>query len=171
MTEKKKNIIESKTKYVKWLVESAITEVLLEQAEVPVQQPPVQAAPAPAPGAPAPSADPSMEQPAEQAPAPQVMSLDDMIEKLNVVRGGRSFTDPEVYTKLGETYKSFTDQQKADFGAALSKIVEVVINPQEAGQPDQTQQQQQQPMSGVGMPPADMGAATAGQAPAGAPIA
>lgn len=167
MTNKKKTLIENKTKFVKWLVESAITDVLLEQAELPVQQqPPVQAAPAAPAPMPDPNAPPAPEQPPAEQPPAQVMSLDEMIERLNVIRGGRSFTDPEVYTKLGETYKSFTDQQKAEFGSALSKIVDVIINP------DETQdgaEQQQQPMSGTGMPPADAAPSPQAAAPA-APV-
>lgn len=146
--------IETKTKLLKFLVESAIDDILLEQtmeqeaSQLPVQatgQPPVQQT--------APEAAP------EQPPV-QVMSLDEMIESLNMIRGGRSFTDPEVYTKLGEVYKTFSDTQKSELGTSLKKIVEVIINPGQVQtdvsepqttvpkQPDPTQMPQT--MSGVG---------------------
>jgi len=117
-------------KYLGWLLESAVSNVLAEQAEQQVA--PVAAAQPPAPPAPPPTdqapVDPNA--PADQT-AQAAMSLDDLIEKLNLIRGGRSFTDPEVYTKMGEVFKTFTDQQKTDLDASLSKVIDVIVNPDE----------------------------------------
>lgn len=117
-------------KYLGWLLESAVSSVLLEQAEQQVPpvapaQPPVQTAQPPMPGAEQPPADPTQQTPQSS------MSLDDLIEKLNLIRGGRSFTDPEVYTKMGEVFKTFTDQQKTELDASLTKVIDVIVNPDE----------------------------------------
>lgn len=130
---------EATVKYVSWLLESAISSVLLEQAEQLAPVAPTEPAPDPAQAQTSP-VDPSAQDPnAEQQPQ-ATMSLDDLIEKLNLIRGGRSFTDPEVYTKMGELFKTFSDQQKVDLDSGLSKIIDVIVNPDE-----QVQQQQQQP--------------------------
>lgn len=125
---------DAQIKYVGWLLESAISSVLIEQADQ-MQQQQSQVAPV-APAAPdvnaAPPTDPT-QAPVEGEVQP-TMSLDDLIEKLNLIRGGRSFTDPEVYTRMGEVFKSFTDQQKVDLESGLSKIIDVIVNPDEQAQ-------------------------------------
>lgn len=157
---------EVNTKYVSWLLESAISSILLEQTEQLAPVAPTEPAPAPAPTPEAvPPADPNA------APAPQAtMSLDDLIEKLNLIRGGRSFTDPEVYTKMGEVFKGFTDQQKVDLQTSLTKVIDVIVNPDEQAQPQQPGQAPQVPQSTTPQPPPASPTPQAG-APSASPIA
>jgi hypothetical protein len=144
MKKMKKNK-EVNIKYLGWLLESAVSNVLAEQAAQQAEQQvaPVAAAQPPA-SLPAPTDVAPVDPNAPAAPPAQVaMSLDDLIEKLNLIRGGRSFTDPEVYTKMGEVFKTFTDQQKTNLDASLSKVIDVIVNPDE-----------QQPAPAPAAPPA-----------------
>jgi hypothetical protein len=111
---------ERREKYLQNLVNEAITQILTEQA-APVASPELPDAP------PAPPAPPA---PATPEPLPvttaEEFTVDDMIERLNVIRGGRSFTDPEVYGQLVSFFKTLTEEQKKnskDFLVSLGKIV------------------------------------------------
>jgi len=92
---------------------------LHEQGEV---QPP---APAPTP-APAPSSNPAGTSP--QAPAPGVpaepITLDDIIEKLNVIRAGRSTKDDNVKSDLENYILQFSEEDKGSLLAFLDGLVE-----------------------------------------------
>lgn len=112
---------EKRKKYISGLINEAIVQILSEQ----------DAAAAPA-GLPAPatppadvSAPPSPETPAGQ---PKEFTVDDMIERLNVIRGGRSFTDPEVYGQLVTFFKKQNDEQKTQIEQFLVEIGKIVIN-------------------------------------------
>jgi hypothetical protein len=109
-------------KYLSGLVNEAIVQILSEQdaAGAPV------GLPAPA----APPADVSAPPSPEVAPVEQEkeFTVDDMIERLNVIRGGRSFTDPEVYGQLVTFFKKQTDEQKQAIKAFLVEIGKIVIN-------------------------------------------
>lgn len=61
--------------------------------------------------------------PASPAPAEEVeFTVDDMVERMNTIRGGRSFADPEVYSRLIELYNSFTPEQIGALDFALNGI-------------------------------------------------
>lgn len=53
-------------------------------------------------------------------------SVDSIIEKLNLIRGGSSFKDPEVYGQLTTWYNNIPDEMKVtlnDYMTAISNIV------------------------------------------------
>jgi hypothetical protein len=57
-----------------------------------------------------------------------------MITELNSIRGGKSFTDPEVYGKLVTFFKNLSDEQKADLKVLLVQIAELVTSVEEGSQ-------------------------------------
>jgi len=64
------------------------------------------------------------------APAGEVskpFDVDQMIERLNVIRGGRSFADPEVYGQLVSYFKGLNDADKSAIDRFLQSIGKVVI--------------------------------------------
>lgn len=114
---KKEIIEERRTRFLENLLQEAIVNILAEQAAA--------AEPAPAP---APEAAPV---PAEEAPAEGVnteFTIEEMIERLNVIRGGKSFKDNDVYTKLIVFFSKLSEQQKNDLRQMLIDIGQAVIN-------------------------------------------
>jgi hypothetical protein len=107
-------------KYLSGLINEAIVQIISEQ----------DAAAAPAPiGMPAPAAPPvDASAPAEPTSNTTEFTVDDMIERLNVVRGGRSFTDPEVYGQLVTFFKTLNDEQKTSMQKFLMDLGKIVIN-------------------------------------------
>lgn len=108
-------------KYLQELVNEALVQILHEQeaAAAPVGMP----APAPPP------ADVSAPVSPEATPGqPKEFTVDDMIERLNVIRGGRSFTDPEVYGQLVTFFKKQSEEQKQSIEQFLVEIGKIVIN-------------------------------------------
>lgn len=102
----------------------------------------------------------------QQAPAQQSslagpdgkpITVDSMIDRLNVIRGGRSFKDPEVYGDLVRFFKRLPDIEKSQLDAILMEIGKIVINAQgdvSAGsQPTQQPVQMQQPSPPAQLPP------------------
>ena len=85
-------------KYLSGLINEAIVQIISEQDA---------AAAAPV-GMPAPAAPPVDVSAPAGTPAPKEFTVDDMIERLNVIRGGRSFTDPEVYGQLVSFFKTLS---------------------------------------------------------------
>jgi len=113
-------------KYLAELINEAIVQILSEQ----------EAAPAGLPAPAAPPADVSAPPAPEETPGqPKEFTVDDMIERLNVIRGGRSFTDPEVYGQLVTFFKKQTDEQKQAIEAFLVEIGKIVINVNEQESP------------------------------------
>ena len=108
--------------YLQSLINEAVTQILSEQeaAGAPVGMPSPAAPPADV------SAPPSPEAPA--AGQPKEFTVDDMIERLNVIRGGRSFTDPEVYGQLVTFFKKQSEEQKTQIQQFLVEIGKIVIN-------------------------------------------
>lgn len=118
---------ERRERYLQRLVNEAITQILTEQA-TPVAAPEAPALPPAPPVAPIPGAPEGLE-----GTNPDEFTVDDMIERLNVIRGGRSFTDPEVYGQLVTFFKGQTEEQKTgakEFLVSLGKIV-INVNQQE----------------------------------------
>ncbi len=94
------------------------------------------AAPAAAP-APAPAADQSAapaEQPAEKKP----ITVEDIVEKLNVVRSGRSTKDLDVKRELDEYINQFDEDEKTALLAFLQGLGQILtsgIDSQDAADP------------------------------------
>lgn len=98
------------------LIKEALTVMIAEQA--------IDAAPEapPAPAAPAPVAAPAPAQPGAQAPGEPMATVDTMIEKLNVIRGGNSFSEPEVYGELTKWWKTLSPEQQSILDDQLNQI-------------------------------------------------
>lgn len=148
------------------LIKEIVTMALFEQdqAQQAVAAPPpgVQN-PNPVPPAPPAPPDAQVQQPPPQA-APVTMTLDSMIERLNVIRGGKSFTDPEIYGMLTGFYKKLTPDQLSSIEQFLGDLSRIVVN---VGNSTESQPQTDSPDSSGGAPP--IGANPAGaQAPIGA---
>jgi hypothetical protein len=62
-----------------------------------------------------------------------------MIERLNVIRGGRSFTDPEVYGQLVSFFKTLSDEQKTAMEKFLMDLGKIVINVNDQEEPPGTE--------------------------------
>lgn len=77
-----------------------------------------QAEPAPAPGADVPTDDETGE----------ALTLDHILERLNIIRSGKSFKDPEVYGKLTSLYKAMAPEEKVKLNQQLRNIGAVVQN-------------------------------------------
>ena len=120
---------EQRKKYISGLINEAIVQILSEQeaAAAPMGMPAPATPPADV------SAPPSPEAPA--AGQPNEFTVDDMIERLNVIRGGRSFTDPEVYGQLVTFFKKQNDDQKTQIQQFLIEIGKIVINVNEQETP------------------------------------
>jgi len=125
---------ERRSRHIKTLIEEAILNVLAEQ-EVPVQPPMSDPMPPPV-------ATPE-NQAQVNAEAPQQYSVDDLIEALNVIRGGRSFSDPEVYGKLVTFFKNTSDEQRTVLESLLAQIADLVTGVDEDDANDEGNQQGQ----------------------------
>ena len=109
-------------------------KMLSEQAAPPAPAP-VPEAPAPAPEA-APAAPPEGGEEGEVATDEQgnPITLDKMIDRINVIRSGLSFEDPEVYGKLTSLYKKMTPEDKVKLNSQLTAIGAIVQNIPAEGQ-------------------------------------
>jgi hypothetical protein len=164
------------------LIKEAVTLALFEQQ--PVAQPQAVAANPVPPAPPAPAPDMTAQLPPEepvapqdQAPPAQQMTIDSMIERLNVIRGGKSFTDPEVYGQLVSYFKKITPEQNQVIDQYLQDVSRIMINVRAgiSAEDEQTPQQTQglqppnsggtQPTPG-GQPPISAGAGATAPAPA-----
>lgn len=144
------------------LIKEAVIAVVAEQmAAAPPQQP------APAPQTP-PAATPAAQPPTGTDPAQEgAPTVDHLIDKLNVIRGGTSFSDPDVYGKLTNYWNGLDDAKKNAIQTFLADIGRLVTPAEETGQ----QQQQPPGTAPVGTPPAAPPAAAPAQGSAGmAPI-
>lgn len=127
------------------LLTEAVKMVVLEQAPmlppqnspmgppVPVSSgvPPTPVPPAPAtntsltnsppPPPAAPAVDPATGQPV------QPFDIDTMIERLNTIRSGRSFADPEVYGLLTSYFKGMSEADKSIIQRYLENINRIVV--------------------------------------------
>jgi hypothetical protein len=141
---------EQRKRFLTNLIQEGIVNVLVEQ-ELPVAQP--SAVP---PATPPPAPETNQSELTTQPPPEEEMrmTVESMVDKLNVLRGGRSFTDPEVFGRLTTFFNGLTDEQKTSFDYLLTELGKVVIgaSEEEAGLEDQ-QQQAQQPTSRVQQPP------------------
>lgn len=141
------------------LIKEAVINVRKEQVMDATMQSAVP--PSPQPPAGQPPAQPQDQAP--QAPEDEV-TVDTMIEKLNVIRGGTSFSDPEVYGQLTTFWNNMPMEARVALDEQLNQIGKVVsvAEPEEVSQQPQPQAPNAQPQ---GQPPAPPPQA------AGAPIA
>ena len=58
----------------------------------------------------------------------EALTLDHILDRLNTIRSGKSFQDPEVYGKLTTLYKSMPYEDKVKFNQQLRNIGAVVQN-------------------------------------------
>lgn len=120
--------------------------------------PPSPVAPAPATNTaasmPPPPPVPGAVQPGQDG-QPKPFDVDAMIERMNIIRGGRSFADPEVYGQLTSFFKGMSEADKAVVDKFLQDINRIVI------QVDTTQQ-----VGGGNMAQPPVGQPSAAPAPA-----
>lgn len=67
------------------------------------------------------------------------VSIDDIIEKLNSIRSGKSFKDPEIRKKLDEYFMSLKMPEKVALFAFLKGIAQILtgeIEPKQAIEPE-----------------------------------
>lgn len=161
------------------LIKEAVTLALYEQklheADPNMAPPPV--APAQANAGPVPPApqQPPLEQAADPMAAPpqqnQPLTVDTMIERLNVIRGGRSFTDPEIYGQLTTFFKRLSPEQTQSIDQFLQDLSKIVVNveqqPQDPNMQNQTQAPSQQQNSTNAQGPISPNAASMPQAGGG----
>lgn len=69
------------------------------------------------------------------------LTVDSIIDKLNVIRGGKSFSDPEVYGQLTTMFKAMPDQEKLNLDQTLTKIGDTVKQQKEPTPGETTPQQ------------------------------
>ena len=160
------------------LIKEIVTLALYEQEQT------MSGAPAPAPAvqgaAPAPNMGVSPAIPDPNAPDPNAppvgtdgveLSLDSMIERLNVVRGGKSFTDPEIYGQLTSYFKTMTPEQKTVVDTFLQSISKIMIDVRTNTQADPNAPDPNAPPPPAGPPSANQApiAPATTPVPAGAP--
>lgn len=58
----------------------------------------------------------------------EALTLDHILDRLNTIRSGKSFQDPEVYGKLTSLYKAMPVEDKIRFNQQLRNIGAVVQN-------------------------------------------
>lgn len=140
---------ERRQRHLTNLIEESIINVLAEQ-DAAVQQQAAATAEMPPPVA----TPENQAQGQDQGAVPKQYTVDAMIDELNAIRGGKSFSDPEVYGKLVTFFKNLGDEQKTTLDTLLSQIAELVTGVDD----DVPQQQQQSGQSAGGQPPPDTGA-------------
>lgn len=111
------------------LIKEAVTLALFEQEVLGQQPPPVQPAAAnPVPPAAPPLPEEVPQEPQNVASQQTLMTIDTMIERLNVIRGGKSFTDPEVYGQIVSYFKKMTPEQNQIIDQYLQDVSRIMIN-------------------------------------------
>lgn len=134
---------ERRERALRSLIQEAIVNVLAEQEMM--QQPQVSSVP-PATTGPDPHTNPIDPDIAAQPPEEVQFTVDGMVDKLNILRGGRSFTDPEVFGRLTTFFNNLTEEQRNSTDWLLTELGKVVIDAsEEQVDPQQQQSQQAQP--------------------------
>lgn len=126
------------------LITEAVVIALYEQEQAQQFAPPPPAAGAP----PSPEETNQLTQDNPQNTIPSVppvpgataeqITLDMLIERINIIRGGKSFTDPEVYGQMTSYFKTMPIQERDVVHRFLLQVAKIVTsNTQEqTGQPD-----------------------------------
>jgi hypothetical protein len=95
-----------------------VAKILKEQEEVEL------APPAPATPGLAPDGGPGV----PRGKGGDPLTIENMIERFNVIRAGKSFDDPEVFGQLTTLYKAMEDEQKQKLDTLLWNIGKIVQN-------------------------------------------
>ena len=98
-----------------------VAQLLREQEEAAAAAPPAPEAPA----APAPEAAEGGVATDEQG---KPITIDSVIDRMNIIRSGLSFEDPEVYGKLTTMFKKMTPEDKMKLNKQLTDIGAIVQN-------------------------------------------
>lgn len=148
---------ERRLRHLTQLIKEAVITTLAEQSDDLAQQQ-AQAVPPPPP------VQPQQEVPVATEPQVDVntMTVDSMIERLNVIRGGKSFTDPEVYEQMTGWYDKVPPEEKMILDKSLQEIGKAIITASEVAQ---------QPAKAPQTPAPTAPAPVAPQAPQAAPQA
>lgn len=64
------------------------------------------------------------------------IDLDAIIERLNIIRSGKSFSDPEVYGKLTTMFKSMPESERVTLHTQLKGIGAIVQSQAVPGSPE-----------------------------------
>lgn len=112
--------------------------ILQEQQGMQPTVPPVSAVPA-SPTPPAPETNPTPQPETPQPPAaPQgekPFDVDSMIDRLNTIRGGKSFADPEIYGQLSSYFNGLNEQDKGVINNFLESVNRIVVQVDPSQQP------------------------------------
>lgn len=143
--------LEQRQRFLRNLIKEAVLNVLKEQEPIV----PTSAVPPATPGI-APETNGAETMTPDVAPQEEQFTAEAMVEKLNVLRGGRSFTDPEVFGRLTGFFNNLTDEQKSGLESTLTQLAQAVIGAteEEAGLEDPAQQQQNNQLTQPPPPPA-----------------
>lgn len=96
-------------------------KLISEQQAAP--QPPAPQDPmAPGASVPGPEAQPVPGQAPQQPPSGEELTVDTLIAKLNKIRAGRSFSDPDIYSKLTAMFNTIPQEQQPQFFKMLDDI-------------------------------------------------
>lgn len=79
------------------------------------------------PAAPPAVANPKTEVPTDEETG-EALTLDHILERLNTIRSGKSFQDPEVYGQLTTLYKNMPPEDKIKLNKQLKAIGSIVQN-------------------------------------------
>ena len=83
----------------------------------------------------------------------QNLSVETLIERLNVIRGGKSFAEPEVHSQLNSIYQNIQEQDKITLDRILIDIGKAVQETQQNNAPPPSNGQtppQQTPVQSAG---------------------
>jgi hypothetical protein len=69
------------------------------------------------------------------------VTIDSIIDKLNVIRGGKSFNDPVVFQKMSNVFNGLSDMEKAALDKVLGEFQGIMA--------DQSQQGSANPQDGT----------------------
>lgn len=164
---------EKRERFLRNLISEAIINVLAEQAldqEEPVDpvapvtptQPPTSTPDA----GPTPPTPPGDDLPPEEPQGEQEFTVDTMIDKLNILRGGKSYTDPEVYGKMTTFYKNLTEEQISSMQWFLNELTKIVVDVENIPAQNPASQTQPQVVQQTGTQPAPQASSPVSPAPA-----
>ena len=107
-------------------------------ATPPAPPPPMPAAPQQPPAQP-----PQAPQTPPQSPEGDVgssaveVTIDSVIDKLNVIRGGKSFNDPVVFQKMSTVFNGLSDMEKAALDKILGEFQGIMADQSQQGSANQ----------------------------------
>lgn len=149
---------EQRERYLRNLIKEGILTTLVEQD---LEQQSQQSSPVP-PATPGPNpntntTDPAIQNPQQTNQPNMSFSVDEMVNKLNVLRGAKSFKDPEIFGQFTTFFNKLTDEQKTSFDYMLSELGKIVVTAQEAQagiQHSSVPSPSQKPVGAANVPPA-----------------